>query len=136
MAVAPAPTSAGVLGMVRTTRVPSGSRASMAADRHAGGDRDDQRRRLQVRRDLVEHLGQDLRLDREHDDLGVAHDVGVVRGRVDAVARLHLVGALAARIGAVDLRRLDHAGGDEPLDERLGHVAGAEKSDRLGQLHG
>ena len=72
MAVAPAPTSAGVFGIVRTTRVPSGSRGSMALDRHAGGDRDHQRRRLQVRRDLVEHLGQDLRLDREHHDLRVA----------------------------------------------------------------
>ena len=44
IAVAPAPTSAGVFGIVRTTRVPSAAGArSMARGRHAGGDRDDER---------------------------------------------------------------------------------------------
>ena len=45
IAVAPAPTSAGVLGMVRTTRVPGGQARLDGGDRHAGGDRDDQRAR-------------------------------------------------------------------------------------------
>jgi hypothetical protein len=67
---------------------------------------------------------------------GLTDGVGVAGADVDAVARLELVAALAPRIRAVNFVRLDDAGGDEPLDERLGHVAGAEKSDRLRQLHG
>jgi hypothetical protein len=103
-------------------------------ERDAGGDRDHGGARVQVGGDLVAHRREDLRLDREDDHLGAAHDVFVVGGGVDAVSGLELVHALAARIGAGDLRRFDDAGGEEALDQRLGHVAGADEANGLAEF--
>ena len=79
MPVAPAKAMAAVLGIARSTRAPAGKRASMARERDARGDRDDQRVRVELARHLLEHLVDDLRLHRQHDDVGPGQELGSCR---------------------------------------------------------
>jgi len=91
---------------------------------------------MDVRPDLVEHLGHDLRLHGEDQDVGLARDGDVVGSGADAVLPLHLVATLGARAAADDLRRLGDARAHEPADQGLRHVPRADEADGPLDLHG
>ncbi len=73
----------------------------------------------------------DLWLHRQEDEIRCAHDVEVRQRGANAVARADFIAARLTRVGADDLRRRGEPRGEDAFDERLGHVAGAEKADEL-----
>ena len=93
MAAMPSSTSAGVLGMTRTTATPSGTRDSMKAVVMPAARRDQQLAGAQLGGDLVEQGRHVLRLDHEHDGVGLGGRLGVGH-HVDAVVLLELAGPL------------------------------------------
>ena len=79
--VTPAPSSAGVFGIARTTAQAAAEPALELRGGDAGGDRDHQRPlRLRQRRQAVADLAHHLRLDREHPDAGAVGGRGGVVG--------------------------------------------------------
>ena len=136
MAVAPAPTSAGVLGMVRMMRTPCPTLRSMAAIGTPAAMEMTSLVPSSAGRDLVEHLVHHLRLHREHHDGGLLDRRQVVGGGADAVALLELGEPLLAAVGEQDLPGRGDAGAEQSLHEGLGHVAGAEEGDGLSEWHG
>ena len=130
IAVAPACTVAGVFGIARTTRDPARQARLERLDGHAGGDRDDELVGAHVAADLGEHLVDDLRLDREDEDVRLAQERVVVGRRADAVrARA----SCSRRSAFTSLARMrsggQHLGVREALDERRRHVARAEEAE-------
>src|SRR4029453_18086858 len=71
----------------------------------------------------------DLRLHRQDHDVGAAHQLRVVGRDLDAVLPVELLETLRAHVGREDRVRRHELGREEPLDERLAHVAGAEEAD-------
>ena len=131
MAAMPSSTSAGVLGMTRTTATPSGTWDSMKRGGDAGGQRDDQLAGAQLGGDLGEQHGHVLRLDDHGDGVGLAGRLDVGDDR-DAVALLELAGALGPLLA--DQQVVDAApGAHQPGEQGLAHHAGTEDG-RL--LHG
>jgi hypothetical protein len=130
IAVAPASTSAGVLGMVRMTACPACRRASMAAIGMPAAIETTSASGLHRVRDLVEHPTHDLRLHRQDEDLGALDQGQVVDTGHDVVALAQLGHALGARPRRQDGFARRRAS-QEPTNERLGHVARAEKPDGL-----
>jgi 2,4-dienoyl-CoA reductase-like NADH-dependent reductase (Old Yellow Enzyme family) len=104
-------------------------------DGDAGGDGDDQLRGVERRGDLLEELVHRLRLHREEHDGRLARRLGVALAEPHAVALDQLGPALGPAVGAEDLLGAGDAGPEQPLHQRLGHVAGAEEGDGLPEWH-
>src|SRR4029077_17093020 len=62
-------------------------------------------------------------------DVGAAHQLRVVGRHLDAVLPVELLQALRAHVGREDRVGRHELGREEPLDERLAHVAGAQEAD-------
>src|SRR6266545_562433 len=77
--------------------------------------------------DFREDGGHDLGLDRQDDHVGVPDERHVVLDDVDAVLRGEIREAIRPSVRGRDGHGRDEPGLDEPLDERLPHVAGAEE---------
>ncbi|MNO66964.1 hypothetical protein D3C76_577640 [compost metagenome] len=92
----------------------------------AGGDGNDQLAILQVGLQRLAHGFHDLRLDRQHDDVGAVDGLGVVLEGFDAVLGLDAGAGLGARVAGADLRGVQ-ALGTQAADQAGGHVAGADK---------
>src|ERR687887_482184 len=85
---------------------------------------------------LAQHGGQDLRLDREDDDVARSRGVDVRAGGANAEAPSELVAPRGAGSGGDDGARLDEALLQQSTDHRLGHRAAADEGDRLrGERH-
>ena len=124
--VMPAPISAGVFGMQRTSlRCPPSQRDSVS-QREAGGDADHEL--LRTRCERSERALHVLRLHREDQDVGALHR-RVRRGRdVHRVARAELLARRRAQLDHRDRARVG-ALRDQPADQRARHVAAAEEGD-------
>src|SRR5206468_12639350 len=71
-----------------------------------------------------------LRLHREDDDVGVAHQIDVVGRDLDPVLAVELLEPFEAHVGGVDRGRRDEARAEETLDQCLAHIAAADEPDR------
>ena len=124
MAAMPSSTSAGVLGMTRTTATPSGTRDSMKAVVMPAARLTIELSGAQHGRDLLEHVGHVLRLDHERDGVGLGGRLEV-GDHGDAVALLELAGPLGTLLA--DEQLVDAtAGAHQAGQEGLAHHAGAD----------
>jgi hypothetical protein len=96
-------------------------------DRHAGGDAHHQGFGPDGRADLVEHTVHDLRLDREHEQVRPQGQLAVVLRGGDAVELAKLGQAFAAHVTGPHPALVHGARGEEPAQERAGHVARADQ---------
>jgi hypothetical protein len=94
--------------------------------RDRGCDRDDRLLGPDLAADLLEEDLDVLRLHGDHDDRDLADCVGVRERRLDAVALGELVETLLAASGSDEV---GPAGRDEPGDQRLADLSGAENGD-------
>ncbi len=108
IAAMPSSTSAGVLGMTRTTATPVGHPRLDERGGDAGGQRDHQLTGAQRGGDLVEQVAHVLRLDDERDGVGLRGRLDVA-DHGDAVPLLELAGALGALLA--DQQVVDAAAG-------------------------
>ena len=100
----------------------------VARDRQPGGDADDELAAAQGLRDLVEHRGDDVRLDREQHDVGAGGRVGVRRPGAHAVPAGELVGPRHVPLGDLDLLRRPSRG-QQRAEQGLAHHAAAQHRD-------
>ena len=124
IAAMPSSTSAGVLGMTRTTGMPAGSRASMNVVVMPAASDTTRPAGRQVRRHLVEHVAHVLRLDHEHQRVGLAGGVDVADD-LDAVPLVQLGRPLRPPLGQQQLVG-SPAGPQQPRHQRLAHHSRAQ----------
>ena len=91
-----------------------------------GGDREHRLLRCQEPADLAEQDVEVLRLDCDHDERGVGDSFRIGERRLDAVPVGHLLQPFLAPSGDDDIPRLAPAGTEQPGEERLADLAGAE----------
>ena len=106
----------------------------MGAD-GAGGDprrhRDEELPAVGDRGDLAQHRGQDLRLHREHDHVGLAHQLGIAGHAADAVLPRDVGQALRLRVRGENVLLRHQPGLEHAADHGLAHVPCAEESHPL-----
>ena len=126
----PSSTSAGVLGMTRTTATPSGHPGLDEGGGDAGRERHQQLTGPERAGDLVEHLRHVLRLHDQRDGVGLGGGLDVGDHR-DAVPLHELGGARRALLADEEL--VDPAAGpDQAGQQGLAHDSGADDG---GLLH-
>ena len=136
MAVAPAPTRAGVLGMVRMMRTPCPTLRSTAA---SGTPAAMEMTSLESSRAGAISTSTLFITCGFTESTTMAASWTAARLSVrgaDAVALLQLGEPVLAPVGEEDLRGRGDAGAQQALHEGLGHVAGAEEGDGLSEWHG
>ena len=124
IAAAPAPTSAGVFGIARTTATPSGSAASSVLVVHPGRDRQDASDAGTAERGA--RLGHVVRLDR--DDRGLGRADRVEHGDAGEASTQH--GApLGDDLDDRELVGRRPAGGEQPAEQGLAHPPTADEDE-------
>ena len=115
--------------MQRTTGTPAPIHSAEACAADACCHGDDQRPLLLQRgRQRPHHLRHDLRLDREHDDVGACNGSDVVAGDGDAEVALQAVTGRCVRFGNADASRIG-ALGNQAANQAARHVATANEGD-------
>ena len=106
-------------------------------ERRAGDDRDHELLFIELAAQLAHHRREDLRLHREHDDVGVGGGLGVRSERLHAIGLRQLRAAFAPRPGDENMGGRHEVSVEEAAHHRLGHGAAADERQTLsGQGHG
>jgi len=108
----------------------AGQRLLDLAGANAGRHADDEGLGVDGAGELLEDLGQDLRLDGQHDDLGALGGLAVAGDDVDA--ELLGEGGGAARVARHELRRRRPLLLQQPAHDGAAHAAAANDGEALG----
>ena len=125
----PAPTSAGVLGITRTTLASAPRPRSRRASGDPGGDRDEQLAARHRGPHLGEHRVHHLRLHREDDHGALAHERAVVGRASDRESATHPPELARLAVARPDVARAIPPALDETFQQRPCHVAGADEAE-------